>query len=378
MNMKKDYRESVRYLFAIGSLKFGGAERSVSRLSNHLAGEGHEVHLLLRKNIINYELSPDVKVHFLDNWREGGTVSRLFKFRRRLRQAILRIDPDVSVAYTSLYGVLLASTMIRPVAVRLDVYPLTLRPWKRLLFLSFYNLPNVRTIVCLTRDTKEDLSRFFPSHKLRVVHNAALPGGDLREKAALAEDGVTSREYLVGLGRLAGTKGFDKSLRAYAKAEAYRHCDFVIIGDGVEMHNLKALSEELDIEEYVHFVGFRENPFPIVAGALCLVHASQREGFPNVFTEALSLGVPVIAMNCKTGPSEIIEPGINGYLVGVGDIDGMARKMNLILEDRSILTELRNNAEASVERFSEERVFRRWKEVLGELVSYKRASRHGD
>jgi len=336
----------------------------VSRLAGHLQSVGHDVHLVLRENIINYDLHPAITVHILENWRTGGKITKVYKFRKRLGETVRRIDPDVSVAYTSLYGALLASTLVKPVIVRLDVYPLTLKKWKWALFLAFYNLPNVRSIVCLTTDTKTDLKPYFPERKLEVIHNAALPSGTLRSQASNTDISLTARDYFVSVGRLASTKGFDRSLRAYAMAEAYRYCDFVVVGDGVERASLEALVRELDIEQYVHFAGYQENPFGIVANALCLIHSSSREGFPNVFTEALSLGVPVVAMDCKTGPSEIIQQGRNGFLVPMNDLEAMAEKMKRILEDSSLLDRLHGQAEASVERFSEDKVFRRWEEVL--------------
>jgi N-acetylgalactosamine-N,N'-diacetylbacillosaminyl-diphospho-undecaprenol 4-alpha-N-acetylgalactosaminyltransferase len=351
------------YLFTIGSLKVGGAERSVSRLVNHLAGMGSEVHLVLRKDEISFPLHPDVRVHILSGWNKGGKVRKIVQLRNALRRCIKEIDPDVSVGYTSLYSVILAATLVRNVVIRFDVYPLTLKKWKRSLFFTFLNLPNVQRIVCITSDTKTDLAPYFPKKQLEIIHNAALP-----EEAVVSQNEFSwPRRYFVGMARLVRTKGFQLTIQAFADSKAYRTHDFIILGDGGYRDRLQALCHKLGVEEYVHFLGYQKSPFPIIAGADFFVHASYREGFPNVLTEALSHGVPVIATDCKTGPSEIIQEGRNGYLIPVGDVAGLADKIELLCNNQVRLGQLSSYAKSSVSRFSEDIVFSRWEDMLSSV-----------
>ena len=46
---------------------------------------------------------------------------------------------------------------------------------------------------------------------------------------------------------------------------------------------------------------------------------SSYEGFPNTLIESITLGTPIVSFNCPTGPNEIIQDGINGFLVNADD-----------------------------------------------------------
>jgi glycosyltransferase involved in cell wall biosynthesis len=68
----------------------------------------------------------------------------------------------------------------------------------------------------------------------------------------------------------------------------------------------REMTRKLGIEEKVAFPGVRKNPFPYVAASSLYVLSSNHEGFPNALLEAMALGRPVIAADCKTGPREIL------------------------------------------------------------------------
>ena len=110
--------------------------------------------------------------------------------------------------------------------------------------------------------------------------------------AAMARD-----NYIKGLWHL--VKAFCLLHREIPRAR------LVIIGAG-EYRGEKRLCEELGISDAVTFTGLKKNPFPYVSAADLYVLSSNHEGFPNALLEAMALGKPVIAADCKTGPREIV------------------------------------------------------------------------
>ena len=98
----------------------------------------------------------------------------------------------------------------------------------------------------------------------------------------------------------------------------------------------------MEIGPRVQLVGFSSNPFPYLAGADAYVLPSNAEGFPNGLVEAMAVGAPVIATNCETGPSEILNDtssiGISeltiakyGILVPPNSVDAMAQAMDYLV-----------------------------------------------
>ena len=66
---------------------------------------------------------------------------------------------------------------------------------------------------------------------------------------------------------------------------------------------------------------------PYYLHAKATVLTSLYEGFPNALVESITLGTPVVAFDCPSGPSEIIQDGVNGYLVKHKDIESFTEKL---------------------------------------------------
>lgn len=85
------------------------------------------------------------------------------------------------------------------------------------------------------------------------------------------------------------------------------------------------LAQKLDITADVSLPGFVPNPYAYLARAQLFVLSSRWEGSPNVLTEALALGVPVVATDCPSGPREILRDGYYGKLVPMNDDVALTR-----------------------------------------------------
>ncbi len=81
--------------------------------------------------------------------------------------------------------------------------------------------------------------------------------------------------------------------------------------------------------------------------------------------EAMALGIPVISTDCPCGgPAALIENGVNGLLVPVGDAFALADAFRRILEDRDFELRLRENAARITEILAPDRVNREWEAYL--------------
>jgi glycosyltransferase involved in cell wall biosynthesis len=130
---------------------------------------------------------------------------------------------------------------------------------------------------------------------------------------------------LLGVGGLRLQKDFPTLLRAFARVNSQRPCRLMILGQGHLHKSLLDLAQELGVQDRVALPGFVDNPYPYLSRAAVFVLSSLWEGSPNVLTEALALGTPVVATNCRSGPAEITQNGKYGTLVPVGDVEALSQ-----------------------------------------------------
>jgi len=129
---------------------------------------------------------------------------------------------------------------------------------------------------------------------------------------------------LLGIGRLDQQKDFATLIKAFVHVNNSSKSILVLLGEGEERIRLEKLISDLGLKEKVFMPGFVKNPFPYIKRASVFVLSSKVEGLPNVILQALALGRPVVATDCLSGPRDILEDGLWGRLVPVGDCYAMA------------------------------------------------------
>lgn len=147
-------------------------------------------------------------------------------------------------------------------------------------------------------------------------------------------------KLIIGMGRLSPQKNFSELLKAFSLLENKQNYRLIILGEGPELEKLITISKELDIQDYVDFPGFIENPYSILARADVFILSSKWEGYANVVIEALACGVPVIATDCPGGPSDILADKPFAKIVAVDDPAAMACAIEDMLAARNDKTQI--------------------------------------
>ena len=130
----------------------------------------------------------------------------------------------------------------------------------------------------------------------------------------LSQDSNSYDYDLIYVGRLTYQKDPQRLLRLCARLkESKPDLKVAIVGTGELEEELKALSQELNLEDTVHFLGFQPNPIKMVAGSKAMILTSRWEGTPMCALEAMALGTPVVSTP-SDGMKDLLTDGVSGYL----------------------------------------------------------------
>jgi UDP-D-galactose:(glucosyl)LPS alpha-1,6-D-galactosyltransferase len=120
------------------------------------------------------------------------------------------------------------------------------------------------------------------------------------------------------LGRLSYGKRLDRIL--YSLADISGDWTLQVIGEGDYGPYYKKLAEDLGLNHRITWEGWKTKPWGVVREATALLLSSDFEGLPMCIIEAHAHGIPVIAGDCPSGPAEMIQNGINGWLYPYQDV----------------------------------------------------------
>lgn len=186
---------------------------------------------------------------------------------------------------------------------------------KKLTFsLVKYLYPKVDYSIAQCHDMKLDLVQnyHFDSKRVKVIYN---PVNDKIEKS-YSESKYKKEGFILAVGRLSKEKRFDIAIKIFAKVnQQYPQLKLKFVGQGDQEEYLKEFASKCGVYQSVEFLGFQKDLGQFYKNAKLTLMTSSFEGFPNVLVESITLGTPVVSFDCPTGPREIIQDGINGFLV---------------------------------------------------------------
>jgi glycosyltransferase involved in cell wall biosynthesis len=141
----------------------------------------------------------------------------------------------------------------------------------------------------------------------------------------------------------------------------------LLVGDGPLRADVEALVRQVGLEGMVHLTGFRTDAESLIAAGDVTCLSSLQEGTSGVLIDALSLGRPIAATSAG-GTPEVVEGGVTGLLVPVGDSERLGAAVARLLTDRSLAARLAAAGKAAAARFSIEQTVERTLQVYERLL----------
>ena len=203
----------------------------------------------------------------------------------------------------------------------------------------------------------------FAFKNIQTLYN---PIEHYNAKLPLTEENSLNYEYVLFYGRLVDeVKNLKLLINAYHKSIlSEREIKLLIVGDGKDKDMLKEMVQRLGLSEMILFKPFMPNPFPIVKGAKYTLLTSNHEGFPMTILESLACGTPVVSVDCKSGPNEIIRNTFNGLLVSNNNIEELVNAMNSFILNSELYNNCKLNTKVSISQFTIDVIAKQWCNLL--------------
>ncbi|MEC8624740.1 MAG: glycosyltransferase family 4 protein [Bdellovibrionota bacterium] len=357
-----------KVIFLTNTMTAGGAERVMSNMANYLSIEkSNDFEILLLTTAVTedfYEISNQVRREYLDKAQtKTPLILKPFKFILRwwrLKRLINVEKPDCVVSFLENVNLLntlgcLGTSTNSIISMRNDprknnIGPL-LSAMRRLVY------PLADKLVVQTNSVLEWCkARSLNSRTIVVPNSVKIP-----EVSWVQNTEANTPFKFIAAGRLVPQKGFDLLIEAASLIKSRDvSMSIDIYGKGSLAHELQQKIEALNLEKAVHLKGLTENLQDKLLEADAFVLSSRYEGFPNVLLEALALGVPSVSFDCKSGPSDIIDHGVDGLLVDDGSVEALAEAMEKVIKDRSLSLRMGDNAKKNMLRYEISSIMTMW------------------
>lgn len=352
--------------FLIGNINdSGGTERVTTLIANELCKKNYNIVIL---SLVNgdkpfFELDSRVtirslytrKVSFKKNYLK--TIWKIRQFARRYKIETLVVVDSISCVYTipALIGLNINHICWEHFNFNVDL-GVPFRPLGRKLAAKYCD-----SIVTLTKRDKELWEKNLKNIKATIT-----PISNPTPYVNIEHIPKLEFKTILAMGRLTYQKGFDLLISAWS--EVYKNnTDWIlrIVGSGEDKEELRNQANLLGVSDSIDFVAVTNDveSYYQTSSFYCL--SSRFEGLPMVLLEAQAYGLPVIAFDCDTGPSDVIEHGENGYLVENDNVKKLgfyidkAINQNDVQYQRMIL-ESRNRSQ----KFELSNIIKEWVKII--------------
>lgn len=357
--------------FVIPGLDSGGAERVVSTLANELSNLYDITIITLWDVDPFYPLNRNVKhikctsKPLISNHIFQAIQNNIFLLKRL--KAIFKTQKiDLVIAFTTtanILAIMAAKSQKIPSIISERSNPNFYIPNRLWRYLRKITYKKADFLVLQTIENLNYFKRFIIDRKLIVLPNP-LSSELVRNK----KHDSTKENIILNVGRLDKNKSQDLLIRAFGNLDTVGW-RLVFIGEGEERNTYEDLVRSLNLESKVSFEGNSNTVHDYYNSAKIFAFTSQSEGFPNVLIEAMFFELSCISTNCPSGPSEIIDDGINGFLVPVNDQITLEKKLRLLMSSEKIRNKFGNNAYESVQRYRIKSIVELWDKIIKNLIN---------
>lgn len=282
----------------------GGAEALLTQIVNHLNPEKYEIGIMeiIHHTVKVEPINSNIKLYpyyvKADDPERKHKMYYVYHEWDKVIAEYIPQDYDLYVSFNYLRPSFLLPKGKKNIAwIHSDVYDLSnidMTEERALQNDAFYKADRIVSISDITTQSLMDL---FPEHKdkLRVIYNG-IDIEAIRRRARAAASTSLEKPAILSIGRLEERKNPLRLLNIFEQVhKVNKRVHLYYLGYGNLEKDVKKAAEEKGISDYVHLLGYHENPFPIIAQCDISCMFSHSEGFPMALLESVALDKPFVS-----------------------------------------------------------------------------------
>ncbi|MBA4368245.1 MAG: hypothetical protein C0403_11495 [Desulfobacterium sp.] len=372
--------QRTRVAVVVSLLTIGGAEQLLLELLRHINRQRFNLHIffLREPGILGNEilqLGFPVSTGII---RSKFDLSGVFRLARLLKENQTDVVFLINHLNTLFFGVLAAKLARVRTCINWENETFKRYPFHKLTMMGRRILHlGIDYVVAAAKGHGDYIAmeEKIPHSKIRVIYNGVDPKrfqSNLSPQEARNRLGIPPESRVVSIvAALRPDKAHHVFLQAARKVvDAIPDTHFLIIGDGPQRSFLENLSNELKLENRVHFVGFQRRLGDILAGVdiNSLSSYPQQECLSVAAIEAMSAGVPIVCTDVGF-MKEIVIPDETGFLVPIDDPAALAEKLILLLRNPELHKRMGRKARQMVdELLSVEQMARAFEALMTAII----------
>ena len=218
----------------------------------------------------------------------------------------------------------------------------------------------------VSKTTKENLVRFGARSKIILVPN--IVNLSSYDKLNLKK---SYGDYILFIGRLVFNKNLNVLIESFVKVvQKVPNAKLIVVGTGPMLQIWKKMVRDLELKDRIIFTGYvgENEKMDLTANTSAFVLPSINEGMPTVVLEAFAMSTPVIVSDIQSH-REIVDDGVDGFLIPLDDKQKWAEKIIYILTNREVCKKMGCNGRAKVEKqFSSQIAINKLESIYKELI----------
>lgn len=348
-----------RIALVIPGVGSGGAERVMTEIANYLSTQKYlKITLIsLTKGDIFYKIPENINYitpKFI--YKNNNRILYTFKTFYYLRNILKVIKPYSLLSFGGKYNafVILATFGLKIFSYVSDRSKPSKSYGKKLDIMNLIAYRFAKGIIVQTETAKNIFENKYKNTNISVIANP------IREITIPA---YQRENIILNVGRFIKSKNQDLLIK-YFKEISIEGWRLIFIGDGKCLPKVKAESEKLGIADKVEFLGIVKDVDYYYNKCKIFAFTSISEGFPNSLGEAMSSGCACISFDCEAGPSDLIDNGINGFLVRNLEHQNYKEKLLQLLNDDCLREKFGREAKKKMHNFKTDVIGEKYLKLL--------------